>query len=119
VPYEDSTASLVLTVENASYLGVSSQQKFGNVVKNASESLDLFSFAAEYWRLKKMGVRVGYQSPYGDAGKNYAGGRGLSLGVSFRIFTQAVAYQIDIAYRPVPFGSERQDAGTLSLGLRF
>ncbi len=119
VPYEDSSASLVLTVENASYLGVSSEQKFGEEVRNASESLDVFSFGAEYWRLKKMGVRVGYQSPYGDAGKTFAGARGLSLGVTFRIFTRLLAYQIDIAYRPVPIGSERQDAGTLSLGLRF
>jgi hypothetical protein len=119
VPYEDSGASLVLTVENASYLGVSSEQKFGEVVRNASESLELISIAAEYWRLKKMGVRLGYQAPYGAGAPANAAAQGLCFGVTFRIFTQWVAYQIDIAYRPVPFGSERQDAGTLSLGLRF
>jgi len=120
VPYEDSSASLTLAIENASYVGVSSSQKFGDEVRTASESLDIFSFGAEYWRLKKMGVRLGYMAPYGKGGKDsYAGAKGLSVGVSFRVYSRLVAYQVDIAYRPFSIGSDKQDAGTLSLGLRF
>jgi hypothetical protein len=119
VPFEDSSASLTLAIENASYVGVSSQQKFGNEVRNATESLDLLSYGAEYWRLKKMGVRLGYLQPYGEGAKTYSGARGLSVGVSFRVFARLVAYQLDIAYRPFALGSDKQDAGTVSLGLRF
>jgi len=119
VPYEDSSASLVLAVENSSYLGVSTEQQADNGVLTAHESLDIFSFGAEYWRLKKMGVRLGYTSPYGDAARTYTGARGLSVGVSFRVFTPRVAYQLDIGYRPFALGSDHQDAGTVSLGFRF
>jgi hypothetical protein len=41
------------------------------------------------------------------------------VGASFRLFTRLIAYQIDLAYRPLSLGGARQDAGTISLSLRF
>ena len=120
VPIEDAASSLVLTVENASYVGVTAGEKQADdSVKSATESLDVLAFAAEFWRLKKMGVRLGYVAPWGEGAATAASLRGFAMGVSFRIFTSHAAYQMDVAYRPLALGAERQDAGTVSLGLRF
>jgi len=117
--YEDSASSLVLAVEDSSYIGVSNKQKFGDTVRTAREYLNLASIGIEYWRLKKMGVRMGYVQPWGTGSREYTGGRGLAFGVSFRLFADYLAYQIDIAYRPLAMGSQREDAGTVSLSIRF
>jgi hypothetical protein len=119
VAYEDSASSLTLAVEDASYVLVSNSQKFGDTVRTASEYLNLAGFGVEYWRLKKMGVRLGYVAPWWTGASSYTGGRGIAVGATFRIFADYVAYQIDIAYRPMSIGSARQDAGTVSLSLRF
>lgn len=120
VPIEDAASSLALTVENASYVGVTAGEKQADdSVKSSHESLDVLAVAAEYWRLKKMGVRLGYTSPWGEGAATATSLRGIALGLSFRVFTSHAAYQMDIAYRPLALGTERQDAGTISLGLRF
>lgn len=119
IPYEDATASLTLALENASFMGVSSDQKFSAGTITARESLNLLGFGVEYWRLKKMGVRLGYVMPWGAGADTYAAGRGLAVGLSFRLFSRLLAYQLDFAYRPMSVGSSRQDAATVSLSLRF
>lgn len=120
VPIEDAASSLALTIENASYVGVTAGEKQADdSVKSSHESLDVFAVAAEYWRLKRMGVRVGYTSPWGEGAATATSLRGIAFGLSFRIFTSHAAYQMDVAYRPLALGTERQDAGTISLGLRF
>ncbi len=119
VPLEDATASLTLAIEDTSYLGVSNTQKFASGTITAAESLNVLGFGAEYWRLKKMGVRVGYVLPWGGGAANYASARGLAVGMSFRLFTTMLAYQLDFAYRPLSLGGARQDAGTFSLSIRF
>lgn len=119
VPFEDASSSWTIAVENSSYIGVSTDQKGSSGTTVASESLDLLGFGVEYWRLKKMGVRIGYVSPYGDAGSNYTAARSLTVGISFRLFTELLAYQVDVGYRPMSLGSDKQDAGTFSLSVRF
>lgn len=119
VPFEDASASLTLALEDTSYLGVSSQQKFASGTVTATEDLNLLGFGVEYWRLKKMGVRLGYVQPWGAGAPTDAAARGLTVGMTFRLFTRFVAYQLDFAYRPLSLGGARQDAGTLSLSLRF
>lgn len=120
IPVEDAASSLVLTVENASYVDVNAGEKQADdSVKTSRESLDVLAIAAEFWRLKKMGVRLAYTSPWGDGAPTAASLRGIAMGVSFRVFTSHASYQVDIAYRPLSLGTERQDAGTISLGLRF
>jgi hypothetical protein len=119
VPFEDASASLTFALEDTSYLGVTSDQKFASGTVKASESLNLLGFGVEYWRLKKMGVRLGYVQPWGDGADTYASARGLTVGMTFRLFTRLLAYQLDFAYRPLALGGARQDAGTLSLSFRF
>jgi hypothetical protein len=119
VPVEDASGSLTLAIENASYVGVSSSQKFGDVTRTAHESLNVLGLGAEYWRLKKMGVRLGYMAPWGSGSDSYSGSRGLAVGISFRIYAELLAYQVDVAYHPLSLGSDRQDVATVSLSLRF
>jgi hypothetical protein len=117
--YEDASSSVLLAVEDASYVGVSNKQKFGDDVRTAREYLNIAAVGVEYWRLKKMGVRMGYVQPWGTGSREYTGGRGIAFGASFRIFSDYLAYQIDIAYRPLALGSQRQDSGTVSMSVRF
>lgn len=119
VVLEDASNSIVFSYEDASYIGVSTDQKTPGGTITARESLNVAGAGVEYWRLSKMGVRLGYVVPWGKGADNYAGSRGLAIGVSFRHFTEWLTYQIDIAYRPVALGSEQQDAGAVSLSLRF
>jgi hypothetical protein len=119
IPFEDASSSWVIAVENSSFVGVSTDQKSSNGNRVAVESFNLLGVGVEYWRLKKMGVRIGYVQPYGDAAVNYSGSRALTVGVSFRLFTNLLAYQVDIGYRPIDLGSDKQGGGTFSLSLRF
>jgi len=119
VAYEDASNSLMLALEDASYIGVSSRQKFGDTIKTVRESLNVLGIGAEYWRLKKMSVRLGYVQPWGSGSNTFTSGRGLALGISFRFFTTRISYQIDAAYRPLSLGSKQQDAVVFSLTLRL
>lgn len=126
VAYEDASNSLMLAIEDASYIGVASTQKFddnGDGVfdrtTRARESLNVAGFGAEYWRLQKMGVRIGYVLPWGVGANTYTGGRGIAAGATFRMFTRAIAWQFDIAYRPISLGSDRQDTVIFSTSMRF
>lgn len=119
IPFEDASTSWTIAVENASYVGVSTEQKNQNGSRKAVESLNLLGMGVEYWRLKKMGVRIGYVQPWGDGADSYAAARALTIGITFRLFTTFLAYQVDIGYRPIALGSDKQDAGTFSLSLRF
>ncbi len=119
VPFEDASTSWTVALENASYVGVSTDQKTSNGSHTAKESLNLLGFGVEYWRLKKMGVRIGYVQPWGDGKDAYAAARALTVGITFRLFTSRLAYQMDIGYRPISLGSDKQDAGTFSLSIRF
>src|SRR5688572_8200230 len=81
VPIEDAASSLALTVENASYVGVSAGEKQSDdTVKSSVESLDVLAVAAEFWRLKKMGVRLGYVSPWGEGAATATSLRGFAMG---------------------------------------
>jgi len=119
IPFEDAGNFLIVAIEDASYVGVSTKQKEGDGYRKISESLNTFSIGAEYWRLKKMGVRFGYTIPWGPEKSSYAGAQGISVGGSVRIFSDWLTYQIDIAYRPYHIGADRQDAFSLSLGIKF
>jgi len=124
VPYEDASGSLTIALENAQYIGVSTSQKYADQgVRTARESLGLLCLGMEYWRLKRMGVRIGYVSPYGDpaagGSQSWATIRGLALGGTFHIYSGALAYEFDMAYHPMNFGTMREDAFSLSLGIRF
>lgn len=119
IPFEDASTSWTIAIENASYVGVSTEQKTANGNRKAVESLNLLGMGVEYWRLKKMGVRLGYVQPWGDGKDGYAAARALTVGISFRLFTRLLAYQVDIGYLPITLGSDKQDAGTFSLSLRF
>lgn len=126
VAYEDASNSFIMAIEDASYVGVSSTQRFDDNndgtydrSRTARESLNLAGFGAEYWRLKVMGVRLGYVLPWGSGASTYIGGRGMAAGASFRMFTRAIAWQFDVAYRPLSLGSDRQDGVIVSTSLRF
>jgi len=119
IPYEDAANFVIFAVEDASYIGASTSMKEGDDSWKIWEALNVLSLGAEYWRLKKMGVRIGYVIPWGPERESYTGGAGLAGGGSFRIYTDWLTYQIDIAYRPLSIGSARQDAFSLSLGVRF
>lgn len=119
IPYEDSGNFAIIALENASYVGVSASERVEKQTITVSESLSTFSIGAEYWRLKKMGVRLGYMVPWGPEKESYTGAKGLSVGASIRIFSDWLTYQIDLAYHPYVIGSAHQDALSLSLGMRF
>ena len=119
IPYEDAGNFMIVALESASYVGVSATERIGEQTVTTSESLNTFSIGAEYWRLKKMGVRMGYIIPWGAEKTSYAGAKGLSVGASIRIFSDWLTYQIDIAYHPYTLGASRQDALSLSLGVRY
>lgn len=124
VPYEDASGSLTIALENAQYIGVSTSQKYADGgVRTARESLGVICLGLEYWRLKRMAVRIGYVSPYGDTvaggSQSWATIRGLALGGTFHIYSGALAYEFDMAYHPMTFGTLREDAFSLSLGFRF
>lgn len=117
--YEDTRHSFVSTMENASYVGVSTTQREGEILRGVSEKKSVLGFGIEYWRLRKMGVRIGYMQPWSANASDYAGSRGIAMGGTFRIFTDWLAYQIDMAYRPISIGTSRQDAFSISLSVRF
>jgi hypothetical protein len=124
VPYEDASGSLTIAIENAQYVGVATSQKYADEgVRTARESMGLFCAGMEYWRLKRMGVRIGYVSPYGNpvagGSQSWATIRGLAMGGTFHIYAGALAYEFDLAYHPMNFGTLREDAFSLSLGIRF
>ncbi len=119
IPYEDSANFVIFALESASYIFVSSSQKEGDEKKTATEGLATFAFGAEYWRLKKMGVRLGYLLPWGTEKESFQGARGLAVGGSVRMFTDWLTYQLDLAYHPYSLGSARQDAFSLSLSVRY
>ena len=119
IPYEDSGNFAIIAIENASYVGVSASERLKDETITVKESLNTFSIGAEYWRLKKMGVRMGYLLPWGAEKESTSGSKGLSVGASIRIFSDWLTYQIDIAYHPYSIGASRQDALSLSLGMRF
>jgi len=117
--YEDTRHSFVSTIENASYIGVTTAQREGENLRTVKESSSVLGFGIEYWRLKKMSVRIGYMLPWSANASAYSGSRGIAMGGTFRIFTDWLAYQIDMAYRPIAIGTSRQDAFSVSLGVRF
>jgi hypothetical protein len=119
IPYEDSGNFMIVALENSSYVGVAASEKTEEETITVSESLSTFSIGAEYWRLKKMGVRIGYMVPWGPEKSSYQGAKGLSVGASIRVFSDWLTYQVDIAYHPYKIGASRQDALSLSLGVRY
>lgn len=119
VVYEDARSSFTAAIENATFVSVNTSQKISGSLKSAAESLSMLSFAVEYWRLKKMGVRLGYVDPWGQGGDSYSGTRGLALGATFRLFSRTLAYQFDLAWHPINVGSERQDDFSFSVSVRL
>lgn len=119
IPYEDAGNFVIFAIENAAFVGVSTGMKEEKISTQIAEGLCVLSFGAEYWRLKKMGVRLGYVIPWGPEREAWAGGKGLAGGGSFRIYSNWITYQVDLAYRPISIGTSRTDAFSLSLGLRF
>lgn len=119
VPYEDSRSSLTVSLDNASYIAVSSRQKTDTGSAVARENMNLFAMGAEYWRLQKMAVRIGYVLPWGADSDDYESSRGIALGGTFRVFTGGLSLQFDLAYRPIRFGSGLQDAVSISAGIQF
>ena len=121
VPYEDASSSLTVALENASYIAISSRQKdpVTGSKRRVTEHLNVLGTGVEFWRLKRMGVRLGYVYPWGRGAASYAAGRGLALGGTFRIFTDYATYQFDLAWRPLRIGNNPQDALSISFGLRF
>ncbi len=119
IPFEDSKSSLSISLENASYVGVSSRQRFtwGTIV--AREQMNLLGLGVEYWRLRRMAVRMGYVLPWGGGADDNEAAHGIALGGTFRLFTNGQDFQFDLAYRPIQFGTSTQDAVSISAGVRF